>query len=89
MNSSTVRDRNLKTLYVVEVTTGSIARCVRRRSGVEWLMVGVIRLCRMVGIINADGQKYEGSIRRLWRSDRLGSEIGVRTSLLILRGLRS
>jgi len=47
------------------VRTGSIARCVRRRRGVEWLIVGVIRLWRTVGIIKADGQIYEGSVRRL------------------------
>ncbi len=35
----------------------------------------------MVGIINVDGQKYEGSVRRLWMSERLGREIDVRMSL--------
>ena len=51
----------------------------------EWLIVGVMRLCRMVGIINVDGQRYEGSVRRLWIIDRLGREMGVRMSLQIVR----
>ena len=58
-----------------------MARCVRSRRGVEWLIVGVMRLCRIVGMINVGGQRYEGRVRRLWISDRLGREIGVRMSL--------
>ena len=72
---------NLKKLYVVGVMTGSMARWLRSRRGVEWLIVGVIRLWRMVGVINIDGQRYEGSVRRFWISDRLGRDIGVRISL--------
>ncbi len=77
---------NLKKLYVLGVRTGSMARCVRRRSGVEWLIAGVTILCRMVGIINVDGQRYDGSVRRFWMNDRLGREMGVRISLLRLVG---
>ena len=51
----------------------------------EWLIVGVMRLCRMVGIINVDGQRYDGSVRMLWIIDRLGREIGVRMSLRLVR----
>ena len=35
----------------------------------------------MVGIMSIDGQRYEGRFRRLWMSDRLGREMGVRMSL--------
>lgn len=37
--------------------TGSMARWERSIRGVEWAMVGVIKLWRAVGIIKAVGQK--------------------------------
>jgi len=58
-------DRNLEMLYVVGVKTGSIPRWERRRRGVEWLMVGVMRLWRIVGVIKLEGQRYEGRFLRL------------------------
>jgi hypothetical protein len=75
---------NLKKLYVAGVMTGSMARWVRSRRGVEWLIVGVTRLWRIVGMMSVDGQRYEGRCRRLWMSDRLGRETGVRMSLQLL-----
>lgn len=42
---------------MVGVNSGSMARWVRRRRGVEWFIVGVTRLCRMVGITIVEGQR--------------------------------
>lgn len=50
----------------------------------EWLMVGVMRLCKTVGIINVVGQMYEGRFRRLCTRDRWGVETGVTMSLGML-----
>jgi hypothetical protein len=48
---------------------------------VEWLIVGVMRLWRIVGAIKVVGHMYEGRFLRLCESDRFVEVKGVRMSL--------
>jgi hypothetical protein len=66
---------------VVGFKTGSMDIRERRSRGVECVIMGEMRLCRMVGINRIEGQRYEGSVRRFCASDRFGEDVGVKMSL--------
>lgn len=59
-------------------------RRVRRSSGVQCDIVGLMMEWRMVGMRSNGGHIYEGRVLRLWVSDLLGSEVGVRINLFEL-----
>lgn len=61
--------------------TGSIERRDRSRIGVQWDIVGSTMLWSIVGINKGEGQKYDGRAWRLYASERLASEVGVKMSL--------